>query len=124
VPGHTAGSVALHLPSHGVLFTGDTVAEGDGQALLGPFNVDRDQAWESLQRQAALDVEVACVGHGNPIRDARRALRAAVEPVRLTWPASPPVRRSCYGTLGAVRPLASGGTWPLSTCVIGGGRVG
>lgn len=36
--------------------------------------------WESLHRQAALDVEIACVGHGNPIRDARRALRAAIDP--------------------------------------------
>lgn len=54
MPGHTAGSVALHLPSHGVLFTGDTIAEGDGQALLGPFNVDRGQAWESLHRQEPL----------------------------------------------------------------------
>ncbi len=80
VPGHTAGSIALHLPRHGVLLAGDTIAEGDGQALLGPFNVDRDQAWESLHRQAALDVEVACVGHSNPIRDARSALRAAVDP--------------------------------------------
>ena len=80
VPGHTAGSVALHLPRHGVLLTGDTIAEGDGQALLGPFNVDRERAWESLHRQAALDVEIACVGHGNPIRDARRALRAAIDP--------------------------------------------
>ena len=72
--------MALHLPIHGVLFTGDTIAEGGGQALLGPFDVDRDQAWESLHRQADLDVEVACVGHGNPIRDARRALRAAADP--------------------------------------------
>ena len=26
VPGHTHGSIALHLPQHGVLFTGDAVA--------------------------------------------------------------------------------------------------
>lgn len=80
VPGHTMGSIALHLPRQGVLFTGDTIAEGDGQALLGPFNINRAQAWESLRRQAALDVEVACVGHGNPIRGAMAALQAAIDP--------------------------------------------
>lgn len=26
IPGHTAGSIAIHLPRHGVLFAGDTVA--------------------------------------------------------------------------------------------------
>lgn len=81
VPGHTPGSIALYLPEHRVLFTGDTIAEGNGQALLGPFNVDRHQAWASLHRQAALDVQVACVGHGNPIiGDVQAALRAAVDP--------------------------------------------
>ena len=26
IPGHTEGSIAIHLPRHGVLFTGDTIA--------------------------------------------------------------------------------------------------
>ncbi|GAA3068301.1 hypothetical protein GCM10020000_60860 [Streptomyces olivoverticillatus] len=34
VPGHTAGSIACHLPDSGVLFTGDTVANV-GQLMLG-----------------------------------------------------------------------------------------
>ncbi|MDX3230910.1 MBL fold metallo-hydrolase [Streptomyces sp. ME19-01-6] len=33
VPGHTAGSVALHLPSSRVLFTGDPLLSGAGAAL-------------------------------------------------------------------------------------------
>jgi glyoxylase-like metal-dependent hydrolase (beta-lactamase superfamily II) len=81
VPGHTPGSIALHLPQHGVLITGDTVAEHQGHVVLGPFNTDRGAAWASLQRLAAMDVEVACFGHGEPVlTDAGSALRRATDP--------------------------------------------
>lgn len=68
-PGHTPGSIALHLPHHGVLFTGDTIAASpaDGAVILGVFNVDRAQAVASFHRLAALDAEVACFGHGEPL---------------------------------------------------------
>jgi glyoxylase-like metal-dependent hydrolase (beta-lactamase superfamily II) len=80
VPGHTPGSIALHLPRHRVLITGDTVAEHRGQVVLGPFNTDRAGAWASLQRLAALDVEVACFGHGEPVTaGAGAALRRATD---------------------------------------------
>jgi glyoxylase-like metal-dependent hydrolase (beta-lactamase superfamily II) len=80
VPGHTPGSVALYLGQHGVLITGDTVAEHQGQMVLGPFNTDRAGAWASLQRLAAMDVEVACFGHGEPVTaDAGAALRRATD---------------------------------------------
>lgn len=75
-PGHTEGSIALHLPEPRVLFTGDTVAEHGGVALLGPFNTDRDRAFASFRRLTALDVDLACVGHGDPVDAA--GLRAAV----------------------------------------------
>lgn len=42
-PGHTEGSIALHLPEHGVLITGDIAAEYGGQVILGLFNLDREQ---------------------------------------------------------------------------------
>lgn len=75
VPGHTAGSIACHLPDSGVLFTGDTIANV-GQLMLGVFNVDRKQAEASFRKQAALDVETACFGHGDPlIGGAGQALR-------------------------------------------------
>lgn len=67
VPGHTPGSMALLLPGARVLFTGDTIASVDGRPILGPFNIDRELAKESLRKQAALDVAVACFGHGAPI---------------------------------------------------------
>jgi glyoxylase-like metal-dependent hydrolase (beta-lactamase superfamily II) len=68
-PGHTPGSIALHLPHHGVLFTGDTVAASpvDGSVLPGVFNVDRAQRLASFHRLAALDTDLACFGHGDPV---------------------------------------------------------
>ncbi|MFD7699590.1 MBL fold metallo-hydrolase [Streptomyces caelestis] len=82
VPGHTLGSVALHLPRYGVLFTGDTVAASpvDGTVMPGVFNLDRRQVLAACHRLAALDAEVACFGHGEPVtKRAARALRAAVD---------------------------------------------
>jgi glyoxylase-like metal-dependent hydrolase (beta-lactamase superfamily II) len=75
-PGHTAGSVAVHLPDARVVFTGDMVANVD-QLMLGVFNVDREQAARSFRRIAELDVDIACFGHGEPIlQGAGEALRA------------------------------------------------
>jgi glyoxylase-like metal-dependent hydrolase (beta-lactamase superfamily II) len=77
VPGHTDGSIALHLPGPGVLFTGDAVANV-GQTMLGVFNTDRVRAIESLHRLAELEVETAVFGHGDPISHlATAALRGA-----------------------------------------------
>ena len=66
VPGHTEGSIAVHLPRQGVLFTGDTIANV-GAVMLGTFNQDRARTIESFRRLAALDVDTACFGHGEPI---------------------------------------------------------
>jgi glyoxylase-like metal-dependent hydrolase (beta-lactamase superfamily II) len=80
-PGHTPGSIGLHLPEAGVLFTGDAIAaRPDGTVMSGVFNVDRAQAAQSSARLAALDAEIACFGHGDPVtRGARTALRAIAE---------------------------------------------
>lgn len=79
VPGHTPGSIAVHLPRHRVLFTGDAAARRpDGTVICGIFNVNRAQAAASLGRLAELDTVVACFGHGEPLtRDAASELRAA-----------------------------------------------
>jgi glyoxylase-like metal-dependent hydrolase (beta-lactamase superfamily II) len=66
IPGHTQGSIAIHLPRHGVLLTGDTIANVS-KLMLGTFNQDRAQAVASFRRLATLDVETACFGHGEPI---------------------------------------------------------
>jgi glyoxylase-like metal-dependent hydrolase (beta-lactamase superfamily II) len=81
VPGHTPGSLALYLPRHQVLFTGDAVARRqDGTVICGVFNVDRAQAAASLRRLATLEVTIACFGHGEPVtHDATAELRAAAQ---------------------------------------------
>jgi glyoxylase-like metal-dependent hydrolase (beta-lactamase superfamily II) len=66
IPGHTEGSIAIHLPQHGVLFTGDTIANV-GTVMLGTFNQDKARTIASVQRLAVLDVDTACFGHGEPI---------------------------------------------------------
>ncbi|MET9881768.1 MBL fold metallo-hydrolase [Streptomyces sp. NPDC006430] len=76
-PGHTPGSIGIHLPSHGVLFVGDCMAGVDG-VVLGVFNVDRTGALASFRRLAGLSPSVVCFGHGDPLtRDAAATLRAA-----------------------------------------------
>jgi glyoxylase-like metal-dependent hydrolase (beta-lactamase superfamily II) len=66
IPGHTEGSIAIHLPRHGVLFTGDTIANVS-TVMVGVFNQDRARTVAAVQRLATLDVETACFGHGEPI---------------------------------------------------------
>lgn len=81
VPGHTPGSVAVYLPAHRVLFTGDTVAASPagGSALLGVFNQDEDAMLAGFRRLAELDVDTACFGHGDPVlTGAGKAMRDAV----------------------------------------------
>ncbi|MFD3512888.1 MBL fold metallo-hydrolase [Streptomyces sp. NPDC058657] len=67
-PGHTDGSLAVHLPDHGVLFTGDSIA-AVGEVMLGVFNVDRQQALATMRRLASLAPSVACFGHGDPLTE-------------------------------------------------------
>jgi glyoxylase-like metal-dependent hydrolase (beta-lactamase superfamily II) len=80
VPGHTPGSIALLVPDRRVLFTGDTIAFHNGNPILGPFNIDRDEAIRSVRKQAELAFDVACFGHGDPIvGDAGRRIRSLAE---------------------------------------------
>ncbi|MER6196189.1 MBL fold metallo-hydrolase [Streptomyces sp. NPDC001586] len=65
-PGHTDGSIGIHLPDHGVLFTGDCIA-AVGPLMLGVFNVDRGRAIDSFHRLAGLSPSIACFGHGDPL---------------------------------------------------------
>jgi glyoxylase-like metal-dependent hydrolase (beta-lactamase superfamily II) len=77
-PGHTDGSIALHLPEHGVLITGDIAAEYEGEVILGVFNLDRAQAAASFGRLPDRDADIACFGHGEPvIGDAQARLQQA-----------------------------------------------
>jgi glyoxylase-like metal-dependent hydrolase (beta-lactamase superfamily II) len=84
VPGHTPGSMALHLPGPGVLFTGDLMARSpqsrdpETPVIPGVFNIDPAQAMASFVRLAGLDADIACFGHGEPITEGATArMRAA-----------------------------------------------
>lgn len=80
VPGHTPGSIALYLPAVDALLTGDTVAELDGQVILGVFNVDRQAAVDALSMLAATGAQIAAFGHGEAVlTDASARIGEAVD---------------------------------------------
>ncbi len=85
-PGHTPGSVCLHLERRGVLFTGDTVltySSGCSRSMGFP-GYDATSYRRSLRRIAALDFDVACGGHGSPlVGKASEALKLALETGRM-----------------------------------------
>ncbi len=69
-PGHTRGHVSYLLPGRagGVLFVGDAAANMLHWLDLAPLNEDLAAARASFARLAELEYEVACFGHGSPIR--------------------------------------------------------
>lgn len=69
-PGHTDGSIAIWLPTHDVLLTGDLVANSANGLLLGPFNTDREQARRSFAHLTQLPARLVCFGHGDPLTGA------------------------------------------------------
>lgn len=89
VPGHTPGSVAVHVPAVDALFLGDamttrnvlTGAEGPKPA---PFTLDPHQAHESLARIESVDATWVLPGHGpawdGGVSDAVRLIRGAEGP--------------------------------------------
>jgi glyoxylase-like metal-dependent hydrolase (beta-lactamase superfamily II) len=67
VPGDCEGQLAFLWPQHGgVLIAADTAAHIFGLAF-SPMYEDLEEGRRSLSKLAALDFEVACFGHGNPI---------------------------------------------------------
>lgn len=73
VPGHTPGSIAVHLPAQGGVLTGDALVTSDGIAgRTGPsivnagFTHDTAAALDSLTALAELDAEIVLPGHGEP----------------------------------------------------------
>ena len=86
VPGHTPGSIAVHMPSVDAVFVGDALTTG--HVLTGatgpqpaPFTLDPGRALESLSRIEGLGVTWVLPGHGAPwnggVADAVRLVRAA-----------------------------------------------
>jgi glyoxylase-like metal-dependent hydrolase (beta-lactamase superfamily II) len=69
VPGHTPGSVAVHVPSVDALFLGDTmttrnVLTGVTGPKPAPFTLEPEQAVASLDHVEAVDATWVLPGHG------------------------------------------------------------
>jgi glyoxylase-like metal-dependent hydrolase (beta-lactamase superfamily II) len=82
VPGHTPGSIALHLPAERVLLCGDTIRNGGEQLTPPPeqYTADVKGAIASIRRMAELEFDVLCVGHGAPVvGGADQRVRALVQ---------------------------------------------
>ena len=79
MPGHSPGSVAIHVPSVRAVFVGDAlttrnVLTGVVGPQPAPFTDDQAAASASLDRLAALEVDWVIPGHGAPFTGGAAAL--------------------------------------------------
>jgi glyoxylase-like metal-dependent hydrolase (beta-lactamase superfamily II) len=82
VPGHTPGSIALHLTAEQLVITGDTVAEFNGDVIVGVFDVDREATRQGVATIASVTPSAAAFGHGEPaLVDAAQRLAGAGDPL-------------------------------------------
>lgn len=71
LPGHSPGSIAVHVPAVGALFVGDGlttrhVLTGATGPQPAPFTDDRAEALRSLERLERVDAAWVLPGHGAP----------------------------------------------------------
>ena len=84
-PGHTPGSVCLHVPAHRLLIVGDVLQVLRGQVALPSYVFTEDMALarRSIARLAELDIDTICFAHYPTLRHGgREALRALAERAR------------------------------------------
>ncbi len=86
LPGHSPGSVAVHVPAVRAVFVGDalttrTVLTGAGGPRPAPFTDEPDTATASLERLVDLDVDWVSPGHGPAWRGGVPALLDAYRSV-------------------------------------------
>ena len=82
MPGHSPGSVAIHVPSVRAVFVGDelttrNVLTGVAGPQPAPFTDDQAESSASLDKLAALDVDWIIPGHGAPWTGGAAALVSA-----------------------------------------------
>jgi glyoxylase-like metal-dependent hydrolase (beta-lactamase superfamily II) len=89
LPGHTPGSVALHVPVVDAVFLGDamttrSVLTGDEGPRLAPFTLEPGQALSSLAKLDGIEATWVLPGHGEAwrggLREALRRIRASAAP--------------------------------------------
>ncbi len=76
-PGHTPGSICLHIPGSKLLVAGDALQHKLGRLYLPAPGVtwDRRQARDSIEKLKSLDFETICFSHFPPLRhDAKKAV--------------------------------------------------
>lgn len=83
MPGHSPGSIAVHVPAADAVFVGDAlttrhVLTGREGAQPAPFTDEPEEALASLDRLAGLDASWVLPGHGAPWHGAPAGVAAAV----------------------------------------------
>lgn len=86
MPGHSPGSIAVHVPIAEAVFVGDAlttrhVLTGRTGGQPAPFTDEPERALESLSRIEDLDAQWVLPGHGTPWHGSPRELVAAVRAV-------------------------------------------
>jgi glyoxylase-like metal-dependent hydrolase (beta-lactamase superfamily II) len=91
MPGHTPGSVAVHVPLVAALFVGDamttrSVLTGEVGPRLAPFTLDPVAALAAMDRLDGIEAAWVLPGHGEPwtggVAEALRQIRAAAATAR------------------------------------------
>lgn len=86
IPGHTPGSVAVHVPAVNALFVGDamttrSVLTGEQGPRTAPFTLAVPEALTSLERIEGIEAVYLLPGHGDPwtggVAEAIRRMREA-----------------------------------------------
>jgi glyoxylase-like metal-dependent hydrolase (beta-lactamase superfamily II) len=69
-PGHTPGHVSFYSSSQKILFAGDSLRSANGHLSFGagPFTWNLETGLESVHKQAKLEVDLVCCGHGSVVR--------------------------------------------------------
>lgn len=74
-PGHTPGHVGVYDATSRVFVAGDAMITENGAPAppSAQFTEDMDEAMRSIAKVAALDIEIALVGHGDPLTSGTKA---------------------------------------------------
>ena len=83
LPGHTEGSIALHLPYKGTIIVGDALQYKFAHSLSPPapgVTQRPKEAMRSVEKLLGLDLDTICFSHFPPMRDEpSKALRRLIQ---------------------------------------------